>query len=89
MKTTYEIDLFKPSDIELKRTRDKINKLVMAGVHTNEIVLCMHFICDDVQPILNRFNQIKNRFAFERDNPKNNLNYPKFTFKTNDTYTNS
>lgn len=64
----YEIELFKPSDINSKRVFNQINKLILSGVKSNEIGLCMHFLTDNTQSILDQFRNIKNRFAFNRDN---------------------
>ena len=61
------IKISKPSEIESKRVKKEVEKLIKSGVKTNEINLQMSFICDAPELILNDFRKIKNHIAFNNN----------------------
>jgi hypothetical protein len=63
------IRLKSPEDLESKKVKKELETLIMSGVKTFEIKLIFEFV-GDFKILQNKFQVMKNRLAFNRDNLK-------------------
>jgi|GEM_PF-1408322 len=74
-KEVHYIELKKPTEVESKKNKDKIQELIESGVSLKDIKLKLHYISSEekMRETQVRFQQIKNRIAFDLDNKKRGI----------------